>query len=182
MAKEQPDTTIDQSKLEREARKRVKALRDFYVHLATFVVINAFLIIINLMTSPGDFWAIWPLLGWGVGLVSHGLSVLELGIGSKEWEERKVREYILQRQSGLSRAEVERIMRDELRASQKALPTSSEWERVLRRLEHLEAIVTSEDWDRVRVPEVEHPSPKLQIDAEPEYLEEEAARIARRVR
>ena len=182
MPEETLSTTIDQSKLEKEARKRVRALRDFYMHLATFVVINAFLIVLNLMTSPGDFWAIWPLLGWGVGLASHGLSVFELGIGSKEWEERKVREYVLQRQSGLSRAEVERMMRDELQASRKALPSPSDWERVQQRLEHLEAIVTSEDWDRVRVPELEHQSPKLHIDAEPETPAEEAARIARRVR
>ena len=72
MPEETLSTTIDQSKLEKEARKRVRALRDFYMHLATFVVINAFLIVLNLMTSPGDFWAIWPLLGWGVGLASPG--------------------------------------------------------------------------------------------------------------
>lgn len=182
MPEEKLSTKTDPSKLEREARKRVKALRDFYMHLATFVIVNAFLIVLNLVTSPGDFWAIWPLLGWGIGLASHGLSVMELGIGSKEWEERKVREYMLQRQSGLSRTEVERMMRDELQSSRSALPSPAEWARIQQRLEHLEAIVTSEDWDRVRVPELERRPPKLEIDTEPESPAEEAARLARRVR
>jgi len=42
--------------------------RDFYGHLLSYVLFNAFLIAVNLMTSPGYFWAAWPILGWGLGL------------------------------------------------------------------------------------------------------------------
>jgi len=41
--------------------------RDFYGHLASYLIVNGFLCGINLY-SGGYFWAIWPLLGWGIGL------------------------------------------------------------------------------------------------------------------
>lgn len=27
-----------------------------------------------LTTSSGYFWPVWPMLGWGIGLASHGLA------------------------------------------------------------------------------------------------------------
>jgi hypothetical protein len=41
------------------------------------VIVMAFLVVIWLLTSPGGyFWPIWPMLGWGIGLASHGLASL----------------------------------------------------------------------------------------------------------
>ncbi|HET6568312.1 MAG TPA: 2TM domain-containing protein [Rhodothermales bacterium] len=170
--------------LEREARKRVREFRDFYVHLATYVVVNLFLIALNLITSPEYLWALFPLLGWGIGLGSHAVSVFGLfGIWNKEWEERKVREYVLQRQSGLSDAEIRQLLHDEMQASRQALPTPTEWERLQQRLEHLEAIVTSEDWDRLHDPLLAAtPEPELSLPEEDEAPFQHAARLARRIR
>lgn len=53
----------------------------FYVHLAVYVLVNGLLIAIDLMTSPGTYWFIWPLIGWGIGLLVHGLSVFVFGDG-----------------------------------------------------------------------------------------------------
>ena len=39
--------------------------------LTAFVVVNVVLIGIWAATGAGYFWPIWPLLGWGLGLVSH---------------------------------------------------------------------------------------------------------------
>jgi len=47
----------------------------FSAHLLSFVAVNSFLILLNLFTSPSYFWAIFPLLGWGLGLFFHGRSV-----------------------------------------------------------------------------------------------------------
>jgi hypothetical protein len=33
------------------------------------------LFILNLLASPGYFWAIYPILGWGLGLLLHGIKV-----------------------------------------------------------------------------------------------------------
>ncbi|MDW8076323.1 MAG: 2TM domain-containing protein [Nitrososphaerota archaeon] len=39
--------------------------------MVIYVIINALLIFINLYTSPHVIWFIWPLLGWGIGLILH---------------------------------------------------------------------------------------------------------------
>ncbi len=75
------------------ARKRVEELREFYRHLVTYLVVNAFLFALNKLTSPGHDWFIWPLLGWGIGIVIHAASVFGIGrLWGEGWEERKIQE------------------------------------------------------------------------------------------
>jgi hypothetical protein len=77
---------------ERDARRQVSRLRGFYQHLLVFVVINAGLLAINLVVSPGRLWFYWPLLGWGVWLTLHAFGTFSHGrwLGA-EWEERTLR-------------------------------------------------------------------------------------------
>ncbi|MDZ8225306.1 2TM domain-containing protein [Nostoc sp. ChiVER01] len=51
--------------------------RAFRAHLVSFIVVNLFLIILNLITSPSYFWAIFPVLGWGLGLFFHWWGVYQ---------------------------------------------------------------------------------------------------------
>jgi len=61
---------------EREAaRQRIQTRRDFGSHLVAYVVVNAFLVAVWLVTGAGYFWPIWVLGGWGVGLVLHAWDV-----------------------------------------------------------------------------------------------------------
>ena len=67
----------------RQAEKRVKDRMGFYWHLATYVIVNGFLIAIYLLTSlaNGELyypWFIWPLAGWGIGLLLNFLGVFVL--------------------------------------------------------------------------------------------------------
>jgi 2TM domain len=79
----------------RAAKSRVAQLRGFYVHLTTFIVVNAFLLVLNLLTDADNLWFYWVLLGWGIGLVAHALQVYgSFTIFGKDWEERKVQEYL----------------------------------------------------------------------------------------
>lgn len=61
-----------------DARRRFIAARrrGFLGHLIPYLAVNTGLIAANLLTDRADFWAIWPLLGWGIGLLSHGLCAL----------------------------------------------------------------------------------------------------------
>ena len=61
----------------------MEAKSDFYRHLAVYVVVNLLLVVINLVTSRDYFWAMWPLLGWGIGLAFHALRVFAFD-GSKQ--------------------------------------------------------------------------------------------------
>ncbi len=57
------------------ALKRLKAKAEFRQNLTSYVVVNGFLVAIWAMTGRGYFWPIWPILGWGVGIVFHALSL-----------------------------------------------------------------------------------------------------------
>ncbi len=82
---------MDEQTRYEDAKRHVGELKEFYQHLLTYVVINAFLIVVNRLTSPGYNWFIWPLLGWGIGLVLHALTVFG-GFWGKSWEERKIKQ------------------------------------------------------------------------------------------
>jgi hypothetical protein len=61
--------------LYRRAEKRVKQKLEFYQHLTSYIVVNLFLIGIWFFTGMGYPWFIWVILGWGIGIVSHGVSL-----------------------------------------------------------------------------------------------------------
>jgi len=82
---------MDEQARYQEAKKRVEEIKGFYFHLVTYIIINAVLVVINLLTSPEYLWGIWPLVGWGVGLVIHAFSVFS-NLWGNSWEERKIKE------------------------------------------------------------------------------------------
>ena len=59
----------------KRAKKRAEAKMGFYIHLMVYLGVNILLILINFLTSPQYLWFKWPLIGWGIGLVFHGLGV-----------------------------------------------------------------------------------------------------------
>lgn len=59
---------------------RLKKKREFATHVAVYVVVNVFLIILWATADDrGFFWPMYPLLGWGVGIVLHGWDVYRGG-------------------------------------------------------------------------------------------------------
>ena len=76
----------------RRAHKQAKAIRAFYISATWYAVIIPLLWIVNLF-GGGKIWAFWPMIGWGIGLTIHGLSVFAGGtFFGPAWEERKVEE------------------------------------------------------------------------------------------
>jgi len=57
------------------AKLQVQRLRGFYIHLSIYLLVNALLLAIDLATTPDHLWFYWPLLGWGIGILAHGLAV-----------------------------------------------------------------------------------------------------------
>ncbi len=48
---------------------------DFRRHLRTYLVMCGFFLLLNLITYVGVLWAIWPILGWGIGITMQALSL-----------------------------------------------------------------------------------------------------------
>lgn len=87
----QAATLPELSHEEREAMEYVRDIRSFYTHAIQYGVVMVGLLIINLITSPGYLWVIWPALGWGIGVAAHGLSVFEVvNIFGDNWERRQI--------------------------------------------------------------------------------------------
>ena len=63
------------TKLREQAERRVEARRSLTSHVLFFVVINAGLFALDGFSDGRIDWAWWPLLGWGIGLASHAVSV-----------------------------------------------------------------------------------------------------------
>jgi hypothetical protein len=57
------------------AINRIRAKRSFWVHLAVYLAVNTLLVFIWAAGSGGHFWPVWPMLGWGIGVVAHGVTV-----------------------------------------------------------------------------------------------------------
>jgi hypothetical protein len=93
------------------ARTRARRLRAFYLHAGVYFVVILFLVFVNAMTrddtggymyrgymhhrDAGDWWVVWPALGWGAAVAIHGL-VVALGATDRfdAWEDRKVAELV----------------------------------------------------------------------------------------
>ena len=71
--------TTEQARIDKLALRRAKAKLGWFVHAAIYALVNLGLIALSL--ANGRSWAIYPLLGWGVGVLAHGLSVWMLPPG-----------------------------------------------------------------------------------------------------
>ena len=57
--------------LREQAIQRLKKQRDFKPHVLMYVAVNTFLVVIWAITGAGFFWPVFPILGWGIGIVGH---------------------------------------------------------------------------------------------------------------
>lgn len=85
-----------QNKKYLRAKRKVENLKSFYIHLIVFILVNIFLILINVVNykEVGHWWFIYPVIGWGIGLVIHGISITSSGPFGEKWEREKMEKYI----------------------------------------------------------------------------------------
>jgi hypothetical protein len=67
---------VQQDDLRERALLRLKKRRDLGAHALVYAMVNGFLVVIWLMTSTGGFfWPMFPMVGWGIGLVMNAWDV-----------------------------------------------------------------------------------------------------------
>ena len=68
--------------IEHLARRRAGAKMGWYTHACVYVIVNLGLFAMSSHGFGHRPWSVFPVLGWGVGLALHGISVFLLGRGS----------------------------------------------------------------------------------------------------
>jgi hypothetical protein len=87
---------MDEHEKTAKAAKQVEAMLGFYIHLVVFVLVMVLLFAVNWFATPDVWWVQWPFLGWGIGVLAHGLMVFGTGSGKPNfitnWRLRKIKE------------------------------------------------------------------------------------------
>ncbi len=77
----------------RQAKEHVVALKSFYIHLLVYIVVNIGLFVLCLILNQN--WYLWVVFGWGIGLLSHAISLFAHNfLFSREWEEKQIRKHM----------------------------------------------------------------------------------------
>jgi hypothetical protein len=70
---------LDAAQLERLARRRAGMKMGWTIHAGVYTAVN--LMLATLSAMSGRHWAIYPALGWGLGLAIHGIVVYFVASG-----------------------------------------------------------------------------------------------------
>ena len=75
------------------AVEKVEKLKEFYQNIISYCIIIPFLVLINLKLTPDFHWFWFPMFGWGIGILFHGLDVYSYNpILGRNWESKKINE------------------------------------------------------------------------------------------
>ncbi|HBK71581.1 MAG TPA: hypothetical protein DDZ39_08010 [Flavobacteriaceae bacterium] len=83
-----------------KAKEQVKKLKEFYIHLSVYIIINVglLLLIYSGYDVKRNFWnygSFFTPLGWGLGLAIHAIVVFGPNLAFiKHWENRKLNQFI----------------------------------------------------------------------------------------
>ncbi len=82
---------MKENRILEEAQKRVRDKKDFFTHLIVYISTILFLFMINYMTSPDFWWFLFPLGGWGIGVIAHYFTVFGFSaIKGHNWEQKEL--------------------------------------------------------------------------------------------
>jgi hypothetical protein len=82
-----------------KAKEKVQAIKGFYSNLLSYLFVLPILAYINYRTTNFP-WVIFPALGWGFGVLAHGMEAYGYSpFTGKNWEERKIREFMEKEES-----------------------------------------------------------------------------------
>jgi hypothetical protein len=76
-----------------KAVEKVEKIKAFYANLTSYVLVISFLFYVNYTTYWEHKWFLYPMIGWGIGLMFHYFEAFGYyPFISKDWEERKIKQ------------------------------------------------------------------------------------------
>lgn len=81
------------------AKKRVKKIKDFYIHLFVYLALNSFWLISKAQNRTFEEFFVFSSFStafyWGIGIVYHAFSVFGQNlVFGKNWEEKKIKAFL----------------------------------------------------------------------------------------
>lgn len=87
--------STSQGQQEALALLHVRRVKGFYLHLAQYCLVVTALAVANLVFTPHHIWVPFVALGWGLGVMAHGLRVFDkIPFLGAAWEKRQVERYL----------------------------------------------------------------------------------------
>ena len=68
----------------KRAVERIEARQNFMRHLSTYAVMSTMFVVIWFASGAEYFWPVWPMLGWGIGLAFHAISLRNCQISEEQ--------------------------------------------------------------------------------------------------
>ncbi len=87
-----------------KAKEQVKKLKEFYIHLSVYIIINVGLLLLiysgyEIKINFWNFGTFFTPLGWGLGLAIHAIIVFGPNLSFiKHWENEKLNQFIKEEQ------------------------------------------------------------------------------------
>jgi len=77
------------------AFEHVRNIKRLYFNLISYCVIISALFAVNYVLTPRYLWAVFPAIGWGIGLLLTAIRVFNLvPFWNGKWERRQVEKYL----------------------------------------------------------------------------------------
>lgn len=137
-------------------KDRINEVKKFALHGAAYLTVNTFFFMLNVLEGPDGPVVLIPIVVWGVFLGMHWKKVFgRKGKVEKQWEEAMLHEFMYgeempeQLDELLLAPEKKRKLINLTRAKDEKIHT------LQRRLENLEAIITSQKWEELEEQESE---------------------------
>ena len=82
------------SDIRSRAEKRVDNKIQFYINFTIYVIVNAFLAVINWLYTPEFWWVLFPIFFWGIGVFVDFLKAFVFAdkFDTEAYRERKIQE------------------------------------------------------------------------------------------
>ena len=89
------------------AKQRVVEIKKFYTNLISYIIFITFLAILNYVTNSWrQPWFLWAAFGWGLGILFHAAKAFQWNpVFNKDWEERKIKEFMDKENDGLTKTQ-----------------------------------------------------------------------------
>ena len=87
--KNQPVLSVSEE--EKKVFKKVEKIKKFYYSLFVFFWVIILLVIINWVLTPGYWWVLWVIFGWGLGFLIKASSIFIIGsLFDEKWEKKQI--------------------------------------------------------------------------------------------